>query len=539
VPRIVVPHGTTPDPEAGTVTTQAAERVNERGALEAALAELEGLPNSAFRQLAGPAAELQARAEELGLDEIACRAGLLLCGVALRNGRLDEAGRIGQRARVWAEEHDRPYVLARAHRELATFHRMVGDLSGALTHAVHCVQHLPEDTPPQIRARHLVALAVTLDASGSTEEGDRRLREALAVAKSLGDHELTRHILNNMAYTAFELEDEPAARALTDEMRQVTAATGQPLTANELDTLARVHMMTGRYDLVEQELAPVLDDRALAHESDAVAECLLTLAEARRLDGRTEAAQEVLTVAVWQAEDRGLASVRARLRQEQAALHAATGRFEEAYEEHRIYHAATTALMDAQRDARARALQAVFEAEEARRASEHFREMAHRDVLTGLHNRRYVNERLPILLGEAAAHGAPLSLALVDLDHFKRINDTFSHATGDEVLRNIGELLQQTVAGAEVAARMGGEEFLLIFPRTTRSEAADRCEGLRRRIGSHDWGPITGSLPVTASIGVTSVAGPGPTFSTGLAQADRNLYEAKRSGRDRVVADQA
>ena len=102
-------------------------------------------------------------------------------------------------------------------------------------------------------------------------------------------------------------------------------------------------------------------------------------------------------------EERGLHAVRARAREEQAALYAATGRFREAYDEHRAFHAAATALHSAQREARARALQAVFEATEARRASEHFREMAHRDALTGLYNRRYVNERLPALLGEAVA----------------------------------------------------------------------------------------------------------------------------------------
>jgi two-component system cell cycle response regulator len=163
--------------------------------------------------------------------------------------------------------------------------------------------------------------------------------------------------------------------------------------------------------------------------------------------------------------------------------------------------------------------------------------MAHRDALTGLHNRRFVNERLPVLLGEAAAHGTPLSVALVDLDHFKRVNDTLSHATGDEVLQSIGELLQQATTGSEVAARMGGEEFLLILPRTSPAEAAERCERLRRRVRAYAWGPITGRLPVTTSIGVTTVTGAGPTLAAVLSQADRNLYAAKRAGRDRVVAD--
>jgi diguanylate cyclase (GGDEF)-like protein len=181
--------------------------------------------------------------------------------------------------------------------------------------------------------------------------------------------------------------------------------------------------------------------------------------------------------------------------------------------------------------------QAVFEATEARRVSEHFREMAHRDALTGLYNRRYVDERLPALLGEASVRRTPISVALVDLDHFKRVNDTLSHSTGDTVLQHIAQLLAEAATGPGIAARMGGEEFLLILPGVTAAEAAQRCERLRLRIRAHAWEPITGSLPITTSIGVTTAADGNGTPSGLLSQADRNLYAAKRSGRDRVVVD--
>jgi diguanylate cyclase (GGDEF)-like protein len=322
-------------------------------------------------------------------------------------------------------------------------------------------------------------------------------------------------------------------------MRDVSARSGRALGANELDTFARVEMMSERYDLVEKALAGVAEDRLVANEGDAAAECLLTLTEARRLDGRYADAQSALDQAIELAEGRGLARLRARCRQEQAALFAAAGHFREAYEEHLLFHADSTALHSTQREARARALQAVFEANEARRASEHFREMAHRDALTGLYNRRYVNERLPALLNEAAARSAPISVAIADLDHFKRINDTLSHATGDTVLQQVGKLLQEAAFGPAVAARMGGEEFLLIFPGINAEEASVRCERLRLRIRAHPWSPITGSHAVTTSIGVTTAADGRATVSALLSQADRNLYAAKRAGRDRVVTDQS
>jgi diguanylate cyclase (GGDEF)-like protein len=317
------------------------------------------------------------------------------------------------------------------------------------------------------------------------------------------------------------------------------AATGCTFAANLLDTVARVDMMSGRYDWVETALAGVLDGRVVANEADAAAECLLTLAEARRLAGRFADAQIALDRAITECETNELAGLRARVRQEQAALHAATGDFKAAYEEHLLFHNDSSALHSAQRESRARAMQAVFEANEARRASEHFREMAHRDALTGLYNRRYVNERLPALLGEAAVNRTPISVAIADLDHFKRINDTLSHATGDTVLQHVGALLLEAASGPIIAARMGGEEFLLIFPGIDGAEATRRCDLLRLRIRTHGWQPVTGALPVTTSIGVTTAPDGRATVAALLSQADRNLYAAKRAGRDRVVADQA
>jgi two-component system cell cycle response regulator len=525
--------------EAAVTAAGPAVPVDARAALAVAVAELEGRPMSLFRTLPEPAAEAELRAVELGEEELVQRARLLQIGVQLRVGRSAEAGRAAHQVLAWAQRWESWYLLARTHRELAIFYRQVGDLAGALKHAVECVAHLTEDAPPAVRARHLLSLAVALDENDSAAEAERRFREALDIATAIGDDELTLYILNNMAYTAYEKEDEPAARAQIAVMRDVQARGTRVFSANELDTIARVEMMGGRYAAVETTLHPVLDaeqSTVLGNEGDAIAECLLTLAEARRLDGRHLATQQALDAALRMCDERNLAAVRARVREEQAALYAATGRFREAYAEHLAFHAEATALHSIQRESRARALQAVFEATEARRVSDHFREMAHRDALTGLYNRRFVDERLPALLGEAVVRGTPISVAIVDLDHFKRINDTLSHSTGDTVLQHIAQLLAETAAGPDLVARMGGEEFLLAFPGADAVEAARRCERLRLAIRAHPWQPVTGTLPVTASIGVTTAADGVGTMSALLAQADRNLYTAKRGGRDQVVA---
>jgi two-component system, cell cycle response regulator len=528
------------------VTTEAAPTAglvmdgNELAVLMEIVVDLENRPTSQFRTLRDPAIEVERRAEELGDLELAHRARLLVVSVQLREGRSEEGGRNAHQVLEWAGRHGSPYLLARTHRELAIFYRQVGDVSDALTHAVQCVANLTDDVAPVARARHLLSLAVALDENGSQVEAGRRFKEALALAAALNDRYLKLYILNNMAYTAYENDDEPAARSLIEQMRDAQAYLSRGFSANELDTIARVEMMSGRYAAVEQTLAPVLQTGPSAivdNEGDALAECLLTLAEARRLDGRHDAAQLALDAAFRMAGERALHAVHARVREEQAALYATTGRFRDAYDEHRAFHAAATALHSAQRESRARALQAVFEATEARRATEHFREMAHRDPLTGLYNRRYVNERLPALLGEAASRRAPISVAIVDLDHFKLVNDTLSHGTGDTVLQHIALLLTEAATESAIAARMGGEEFLLIFPDVDAAEAARRCERLRLRVSEYSWAPITGNLNVRTSIGVTTAPDGRAAPSALLAQADRNLYAAKRAGRDRVVVD--
>ncbi|ROP33053.1 GGDEF domain-containing protein [Couchioplanes caeruleus] len=528
------------------MTTEAAEvsgrtlADDTRAHFEATLEELEKRPVSWFRSVTVPAAAVERRAEALGFQDLAVRAKLLRADVLVREGRLERGGRWAHQVLAWAQQHDHPFLLARAHRILSSFYRQIGDLSEGLTHAVQCYSHLTDDEPQNIRARHLMALGIALDESGSTAEGGRRFREALHIATTVGDLELTMNILNNMAYTAFENDDEAAARDLVRHMREAQARSPRNFSAHELDTIARVEMMGGRYDAAEETLSGLLEgggSKVESHEGDAPAVGLLTLAEARRLNRRYAAAQQALDEAVRIAEERGLDRVRAQAREEQAALYAATGRFRDAYDEHLAFHKSATALHSAQREARARALQAVFEATEARRASEHFREMAHRDALTGLYNRRYVNERLPALLGEALVGRRPISVAILDLDYFKRVNDTLSHGTGDVVLQEIARLLLEAATGPTIAARMGGEEFLLIMPDVEADEAADRCERLRLRIRAHAWEPITGAMPVTTSIGVTTSDDGRGSPSSLLSLADRNLYVAKREGRDRVVAD--
>lgn len=156
--------------------------------------------------------------------------------------------------------------------------------------------------------------------------------------------------------------------------------------------------------------------------------------------------------------------------------------------------------------------------------------LAATDALTGLRNRRAFQERLTDEVARARRHGNPLSLVLVDIDHFKSYNDTFGHPRGDEVLRNVGRLLSRMMRDTDFAARYGGEEFAVILTHTDRSGARQVAERLRRGIEQATWE----ERPITASLGVASLGDDAITHEELLEQADKALYRSKEQGRNRV-----
>ncbi|UNK36893.1 PleD family two-component system response regulator [Shinella sp. H4-D48] len=165
-------------------------------------------------------------------------------------------------------------------------------------------------------------------------------------------------------------------------------------------------------------------------------------------------------------------------------------------------------------------------------------ELAVTDGLTGLHNRRYLDNHLKLLIDRATARGRALSVCITDIDRFKLVNDTYGHDAGDVVLREFASRVRSAVRGADLACRYGGEEFVLVMPDTTPEMAAGVAERLRAIVESEPF-QIPGkdiALSVTASLGIAAMLPGGDTPDALLKRADTALYEAKRSGRNRVVA---
>jgi diguanylate cyclase (GGDEF)-like protein len=172
--------------------------------------------------------------------------------------------------------------------------------------------------------------------------------------------------------------------------------------------------------------------------------------------------------------------------------------------------------------------------EELRIKSEELERQATHDTLTGLFNRRYVDDFLQREIENSRRHDRPFTIALADLDHFKRVNDSHSHAIGDKVLCRISEILTDRCRKTDVVARYGGEEFLLCFPETSAEFAEQICSQIRAAVERTDWSDIGEGIRLTISFGIAEV-GADSRRTTILSDADTRLYQAKHKGRNRIV----
>jgi diguanylate cyclase (GGDEF)-like protein len=165
-------------------------------------------------------------------------------------------------------------------------------------------------------------------------------------------------------------------------------------------------------------------------------------------------------------------------------------------------------------------------------------EVSARDSLTGLYNRPYVMEKIESEMNRALRHGSPVSLLMLDIDYFKRINDEYGHPAGDEVLKGIGRVLRESCRVYDVPGRYGGEEFCIVLPETKVGNTATVAERIRSRLATApiDAGEV--AIHVTASIGIAGMEATAEdavlSASMLIDRADRALYSAKHRGRNRV-----
>ncbi len=505
-----------------------------RAELAARLDDLERQRSAEVTRRLEGARVVEAEAGAAGFVVETMRARLVTADMLLRLGDSTRAAQRAVEVNSWAVEQGSRAVQSRSHLVLSSLFESIADLASALDHAVRALELLDPSTSARERGNVLLRLADACALIGSVDEARSRYAEAEVVFGALADEESRLIILNNIAVLEYESGNVAAALAAAARLGRDCGPGG--LHPSYADTIARAHLAGG--DLETAEAMVQLGFELWREQGDAQAvtpaELALTHVEILLAQGRLDVAAGQLATCMTVCDQRDLRGARVQALELQATLCAARGDHEGAYAAHRRFHEEFVAVRSHQQEASARTRHALAETAQARAEAQRFREQARRDPLTDLFNRRFVDEELPRLLAEARDGGCVVA-AIVDVDHFKRINDRFSHAVGDQVLRRLGARLAAT-ARRGFAARLGGEEFLVLQAVATPLDAMASLERLRTDVQSQDWGDVEAALSVTISIGV-AVASVTDTRASLLTRADEHLYRAKQEGRNRIVAD--
>ena len=368
-------------------------------------------------------------------------------------------------------------------------------------------------------------LACYYQETGDLEAAEREIERAVAVGETVAPpHKFAMGLVHSTRADIRLLGGRPG-EALADAERAIALLTtdteANPYVLGvTVRAEVQARMALGHFDDAQES-----GEGALAWLGDRVPQIrsliLSTLATELRAAGRVEAAYDALARSAELEREAFRELSELQLSLERATLETSAARME------------SEALAAKNRELAQAHAELVLRTNQLEVLQEQLRDQADRDWLTGLHNRRFLAREL-----ERPAHNrlaAPLTLAVLDLDHFKSINDAFGHAAGDQVLVRVAGLLLDVLRETDIVVRSGGEEFLVLMPATDAGAGRAACERIREAVEGEAWGRIAPSLRVTASVGVASTQMPGDLEAL-VNLADQRLYDAKRAGRNCVVA---
>lgn len=460
--------------------------------------------------------------------------------------------------------------LAAALLSAAACHYQMGTLEEAHTALMEALGMLELAPDDGLAFRAHNTLGAILSNKQKYAEAMSHFDAAIAIAQRSGDEfnlhraEVNRsNLLHKLGVAAMEAGREAEAashfRAGIETCERIRAQTQAAAVARDAagcaGTLGELYVATGRreeaWTLFEEMLH---HGRAMAN-SHVQAEALMHLGKLHIQRGAFLQARDCLDQSMTLASGVNVQHLIAQAHLGLAEWFEARAEFREALDQYRHYMEIHEVMLRRELDATARARAIWVQYQQARRDAEAYRARAEslsahnaelaeaadrhqrdalHDPLTGLANRRHLDGRLAELVAAMRA-GEALALALIDVDAFKRINDTFTHTLGDAVLRAVADGLRDECRGADLPARFGGDEFVLVLPGTPADGARQMLERLRESVCTRDWSFLDPALTVTLSAGVTELR-PGDSIESLVRRADEALYAAKKQGRNRVVA---
>jgi diguanylate cyclase (GGDEF)-like protein len=547
-----------PHPQAASTAPSDAAAL--RVALAQALAQESQDAPAALQWAEALATQAEALADPLLLHE----AWLVVGQLQASTGQYPQAMELFLRCQGFFEANPTPDLLAKAYNGIGLVYGNTGQIESALTYYQKAFE---ATTNPRDRLNYRAHMAIASGNLGYWQQAAAEFKDILHEYQYNVTPDSISSIFGIKVYALYCLQKFAEAKIVEDphlarqNFLEVIEKSTELLI--EVDKHGIRHLNWEIYEMIAQNHFNLGDMKAartaaLEVERQAIAvgrpdgqiSSLLIFADVELADQRYMQSINCFQKALEIAEDIGVIGIRTRIYNGLTKAYAALGQFEPALRYHRLFHefemrkkseaaARRAELFSLQLVGERNRLEAQYQRERAEtleRLNQQLLQQSHTDVLTGIANRRYFREVFDERFYAAVQTNTIVSVVIFDLDHFKQINDRFSHAIGDAVLARVGEVLRQhefIPAHPTIAARYGGEEFVLLFIRDAATTVA-ACEHLRQAIANHAWGEIHPQLAVSASFGVAQYAqDPSPDHL--LARADAALYTAKAAGRNRVI----
>ena len=456
---------------------------------------------------------------------------------------------------------DDPSGIARCLQGIASVDIFVGDYALALGRLEEALRVVQSGIAPATEADVLHRLGMVYARLGDLSRASEFYQAALDRRRALGEAAAAASSLNSLGVLHLrwgeqrqELqpdlarEDFRRARDLFVEAQAKADEVGDPhLKALALGNIGSAVAFLGDLEGALKLFRAQLDTVRAMHARHDEALCLANIGEALRRSGRAADAIQVLEESRLIGEQLQSKARMLRACLELSRCQEALGDHRGALANYQRYHRLDQAVRSEEAESKARSLivqiavQKVrdeadsYRAERDRLAAANVRLVveAHEDALTGLANRRYLDANLERLFTQARADRRAFCVALADIDRFKSINDRHSHAVGDEVLRTVGRILREACRPSDLAARFGGEEFVLALLDAPADVARAVCERLRAAVADYPWRELRPDLEVTISIGLAAADAHSDCREL-LAAADARLYAAKHAGRNCV-----
>jgi len=458
---------------------------------------------------------------------------------------------------------------AAALNNAALTHTYLSDYASALELHLRALKDYEKLKDQEGMARTLANIGSAYMELARYHEALESFQKALDAQGQWHDKLVNASILMTMGRSYFEINDLDNAQSCILKSQNYFKALGdeQGISQTQL-VLGLINLKTGKLDQAIKQLKGALESAKKIGDRLCEAQSGLELAKSYLLNHNVFEAEALLlhTLQVAKAIESKAEVYKVHL--SLAGLYESQKDFEEALFHQKAYGQLKDDVFNAASDHKFQSLQISFQVEQAERENEIFRlrnvelaqanqklqslneslkdlnaqksqlltkleRQALEDPLTGLFNRRHFDEQTSKLFSIAQLEQKRLSIMICDIDNFKSINDTYSHQVGDEVLIKVAQLFRDNVRASDVLARYGGEEFILTMPDTSTDLAIMVCERLRKAIESYAWSEINPNLKVTISLGLASDVSV-ESFEKMIAFADEKLYEAKRSGKNKL-----